>query len=133
MIVVDTSVVAALYVQTPQTKRAEQALQRDPDWAAPLLWRSELRNVLATLGRTGRLDLPDAIDIAKAAEELIAGREFAVPSSAVLSAAVRSGCTAYDCEFVVLAADLGVPLVSLDRRLVKAFPDVSIALGDYVD
>jgi len=133
VIVVDTNVVASLYVQTPQTKRAERALQRDPAWAAPLLWRSEMRNVLATLERAGRLELSDAIDIVQAADELIAGREFAVPSSAVLSAAARSGCTAYDCEFVVLAADLGVPLVSLDRGLVKAFPDVSIALGDYAD
>lgn len=32
------------------------------------------------------------------------------------------GCTAYDCEFVALSQRLGVPLVTLDRALLKAFP-----------
>ena len=132
MIVVDTNVIASLYLRTPATSDAERALERDSAWAAPLLWRSELRNVLATLSRTDRLSLGDAIEIARAAEMLLSGREFAVPSIDVLEAAARSGRTAYDCEFAVLADGLGVPLVSLDRALVRAFPDLSTHLADFV-
>jgi predicted nucleic acid-binding protein len=43
----------------------------------------------------------------------------------VLSYASSSGCTAYDCEFVVLAKILGVPLLTLDRQVIQAFPGIA--------
>jgi predicted nucleic acid-binding protein len=39
---------------------------------------------------------------------------------------------AYDCEFVALAAGLGIPLITLDRKLARAFPDHAVMLPDYV-
>jgi len=45
----------------------------------------------------------------------------------VLGLAAQSGCTAYDCEFVALAADLGTRLVTADRRVLAAFPDIAVA------
>jgi len=56
------------------------------------------------------------------AERLLQGREFAVDSAEVLRLASVSGCSAYDCEFVVLAEYLDVSLISADRRLVERFP-----------
>lgn len=32
-------------------------------------------------------------------------------------------CSAYDCEFVWLARDLRLPLVTADRKVLDAFPD----------
>jgi predicted nucleic acid-binding protein len=45
MIVVDTSVIASLWVPNDMEKLAYKVLRKDPEWVAPLLWRSELRNV----------------------------------------------------------------------------------------
>lgn len=125
MIVADTNVIAHRYLPGTFTSDAEALIRRDPEWAAPLLWRSEFRNVLATLVRNRRLNLEVAIRIAADAEAFLRGREFAVPSAAVLREARESARSAYDCEFVVLAMALGVPLATTDRQLLRSFPDVA--------
>jgi predicted nucleic acid-binding protein len=131
VIVVDTNIIGYLFLENEHSAQAEQALRRDLDWAAPLLWRSELRNVLTVQARAGRLGLPDALEIIAQAERLMRGREYAVASSAVLRLAAASGCTAYDCEFVALAQDLGAVLVTVDRQVLARFPEESISLENY--
>jgi predicted nucleic acid-binding protein len=130
MIVVDTNVIAYLYLPGDRTAAAEALYREDPDWSAPLLWRSEMRNVLATQIRVGRIELDGAQSIQAEAEQLLHGREFAVASAEVLHLAAESGCSAYDCEFVTLANYLDVPLYSADRRLVERFPHRARLLGD---
>lgn len=131
MIVVDTNVIAYLFMPGDQTGHARRALARDSVWAAPLLWRSELRNVLAVALRRGHLALADALEVIDAAATLMAGGEYAVPSAAVLNLVARSRCSAYDCEFVALAQDLGVPLVTADREILRDFAASAIALEKY--
>jgi predicted nucleic acid-binding protein len=130
VIVVDTNVVAGLFLPAAWSARSEELLATDSDWAAPALWRSELRNTLATSMRTNRLDLDAALRIMETAEALLSGREFSVDSGSVLRLAAESRCTAYDCEFVVLAQHLGVRLVTLDRELLEKFPAVSRDLNE---
>lgn len=127
-IVVDTNVVAYLWLPGALTAAAERVLSTDAEWAVPLLWRSEFRSVLAGAVRRDLCALDRAIVLAHAAEDHLRGREFAVESSQVLSLAGESGCSAYDCEFVALAAALGVPLISNDRRVLRAFPAIAVPL-----
>ena len=47
----------------------------------------------------------------------------------MLALAQSSSCSAYDCEFVGLAQQLGVRLVTADRKLRRAFPDLTTALA----
>ena len=42
------------------------------------------------------------------------------------------GCSAYDCEFVALALDLKVPLVTSDKKVLKAFKGTAIALHEFL-
>jgi len=115
---------------TPMTAAAEALYQDDPEWGAPLLWRSELRNVLALYMRKDLLALHAALALQERAEELLEGREFQIPSADVLRLAHASGCSAYDCEFVALAEDLGTYLYTVDRGLLRAFPDTTLPLGE---
>jgi predicted nucleic acid-binding protein len=129
MIVVDTNVIAYLWLPGARTAAAERLLKRDSDWNAPLLWRSEFRNVLAGYLRRRDVKLETALQIADGAEEQMRGREFSVSSAEVLARAAESGCSAYDCEFVVLAEELGVPLITSDEKLAKSFPSVARPLA----
>ena len=129
MIVVDTNVLTYLLLPTPMTLAVEILYQRDPEWAAPVLWRSEFRNVLALYLRKGLLPLDRALALQEEAERLMAGREFQVQSSAVLQLAKSSGCSAYDCEFIAVARDLGIRLYTADKRLLTAFPEITQAIG----
>jgi predicted nucleic acid-binding protein len=95
------------------------------------LWRSEFRNSLAGLIRQRALGLEDAVRIAREAELRMTGQEYAVVTLHVLELAARSGCTAYDCEFVALAQDLGVSVVTADQQMLSAFPSTAVALDAF--
>ena len=131
MIVVDTNVVAYLWLPGDMTAAAEQALRQDAEWAVPLRWRSEFRSILTGAVRHKKLSLDRATTMAAAAEDHLRNREFAVDSGHVLELADASGCTAYDCEFVALAADLGVRLITPDRAILRAFPALAVPLRQF--
>lgn len=133
MIVADTNLFVYLFVKGQRTIQAETVLQQDPAWAAPLLWRSEFRNTLMGLVRRKDLDLQDVLDVVSEAEHWMRGREYSVVSRTVLQLAGQSGCSAYDCEFVNLAMDLGVPLVTSDRQILRAFPKVAVSPDGFTE
>jgi predicted nucleic acid-binding protein len=122
VIVVDSNVIAYLLLPSEYTAAAEALLEQDPQWAAPVLWRSEFRNILAGFMRRGALTFEQACGVQREAEDLLAGAEHEVDSDSVLALVRDSDCSAYDCEFVVLARRLRVRLVTMDKKLLKAFP-----------
>lgn len=71
--------------------------------------------------------LDDAITAADAAERLMEGAEYLVHSTQVLGVVAATQVSACDGEFVVLARRLQAPLVTFDRRLRAAFPDLTEA------
>lgn len=128
MIVVDANIIAYLYLDSEFTARAEALLQGDPDWAAPPLWRSEFRNILAGCMRRKALNFDDACQVQAEAQDLLAGSEHDIESHQVLKLVRDSNCSAYDCEYVALAGQLGVKLVTMDSKLLKAFPKLAVPL-----
>lgn len=134
MIVADANILMYLQVTTaPFTERAEAVLLRDPEWAAPLLWRSEVRQGLASLMAHRGLTLEAAIAALAGMDVVIASREYAVESAEVLRLTQASRCTAYDCEYVALAQALDVPLVTEDRALLKAFPRRAVSPAAFAE
>ena len=131
MIVVDTNALVHLLLGGEQTASARRAFGKDPEWAAPISWRSEFRNVLSMLMRRQVLSLAHALEAAREAEVLMSGREFTVETQTVLERARESGCTAHDCEFVALASDLRVQLLTSDREILAAFPALAVAIEHF--
>ncbi len=60
-------------------------------------------------------------------------REYGVASPQVLSLAASSNCSAFDCEFVALAKDLNLPLITVDKQILDQFPETAVALDKFVE
>ncbi|CAN5197458.1 hypothetical protein BH23GEM4_BH23GEM4_11050 [soil metagenome] len=133
MIVADTNLIAYLLIPGERTEFAQAVLRKDSAWVAPLLWRSEFRNVLALYMRQELFSFPDALQYMEEAEELMRGGEFRVKSPPVLRLAKRSGCAACDCEFAHLAEQLRLPLVTSDQKVLRAFPTTAVSLEAFAE
>ena len=132
MIVADTNVISYLLLPTGFSEQASQLYRIDPDWAAPELWRSEFRNVLALYLRQNILSLTEALALQDEAELLMVDREFTMPSVSVMNLVATSTCSAYDCEFVALARQLSVKLVTQDKKLLREFPETAISIDAFL-
>jgi predicted nucleic acid-binding protein len=133
MIVADTNIIGYLFLNSVLTDQAVQAMQKDPNWSAPFLWRSEFRNVLTLYIKRQILKLEDAQQVMAIATQLMQKHEYEVASDQVLNLAAASGCSAYDCEFVALAKDLNTKLITVDKQILKQFPDTAVSLEQFID
>jgi predicted nucleic acid-binding protein len=102
-------------------------------WAAPMLWRSEFRSVLSFYIRKKIITLSEAMQIFEEAESLFQNKEYEVNSMQVLKLVQESGCSAYDCEFVNLAQDLNVPLVTMDKKVLNNFKNTATSIPEYIE
>jgi predicted nucleic acid-binding protein len=132
MIVVDTNIIASMWVPNDMDEWVYKVLKKDNDWVAPLLWRSEFRNVLSIYLRKEILDLSIVLQATEEAEQLMNANEFEVNSTQVMSLVSDSSCSAYDCEFVALADDLNVQLVTFDKKIIREFPNIAISPEEFV-
>jgi len=130
LIVVDTNVAAYLLIQSVNSPAAIAVRRKDSVWYAPHLWRSELRNVLIPYVRRQIVTLEKAVNVMEEAELLI--NTSSVDSRRVIELAMNSNCSAYDSEFVTLAERLDVHLVTSDKKIRAAFPDIAVSMEAFV-
>ncbi len=132
MIVADTNLIAYALITGTGSEKARQVLIKDQSWSAPRLWRSEFMNILALYMRRRQFDFVVAVDLFQGAERLLEGNEYEVDCSRVLRLTESSSCSAYDCQFVALAMELKVTLVTSDREILREFPGVALAPEKFV-
>ena len=122
MIVVDTNIIAYLWLPNERRAEVRTLLERHSRWFAPILWRSEFRNILAGYLRRGQLRIEDAQRAYAGAARLLRGNERMPTAGAVLELVATSDLSAYDCEFVAVANTLQLPLATADRQILRKFP-----------
>lgn len=126
MIVADTNLVAYLLIEGEKTDVARAVWAADPGWMLPTLWRSEFLNVLTTSVRARVLTLAQAHNTWSLAQTVFGKNEVEPAGQAVLETAAARNLSAYDAQFVVAAENLNVRLITADRRLLKACPDIAM-------
>ncbi|MFM7428849.1 MAG: type II toxin-antitoxin system VapC family toxin [Flammeovirgaceae bacterium] len=132
MIVVVVNVMAYLWLPSQHNAVINELLVNDKDWNSSFLWRSEFRNILIGFVRRKQYTLAQAIEIQEKAENQMKGREFVVQSSNVLGLTERSTCSAYDCEYVALASQLNVNLITYGKQVIHAFPEIAMTAEQYL-
>jgi len=132
VIVVDTNVIHYCWVRGVHTEVAQAVRQQDPNWHAPILWRSELRNMLTAYLRRKSLSREQIVEILDAADQALGGCEHIIADQLVLDVVAGSMLTAYGAEFVALASALSVPLVTADKAVLKAFPNRALTMEAFV-
>ena len=131
MIVADTNLIVYLFITGDQTSLAQKILAKDPQWIVPPLWQSEFRNVLAAYIRRG-MTLSGSKQLMEDALQMLEKRQLLPSYEKVLDLIAESDCTAYDCEFIALARQLNIQLVTADKQLLDQFPDCAISLQEFL-
>jgi len=90
-----------------------------------------MRNILSLYVRQNVFPIERAIVIMSDAEFVISNRIYDVDSTRVLELANASACTAYDCEFIYMAESLNVRLVTSDKKLLAAFPEIAVSMKSF--
>jgi predicted nucleic acid-binding protein len=130
MFLVDTNVVAYLLIEGDHTQAAQQLRRRDPDWRSEAFLLVEFTNVLASSVATKRMSLGLAENFLGKVVALFDGKLRSMPPAPVLAAAVRHGVSAYDARFLALAEAIGLPIVTEDKKLRDAAPNLTQSLAD---
>ena len=129
MIVIDCSVLVGFVLPADAYhEEAGACRDRDADWQAPFLVRTEFRSVAAGYLRRG-----EALEtiLEAAALAVLSVRAHHLTDAEVFAVLQLAPLSAYDAEYVALARRLGCRLVTTDREVLRAFPQLAVRLSEY--
>ena len=131
-VVVDTNVVAYLLLGTGGfVHEAKACFNTVSNPIAPAHWEAELTNVVWMAIRAGILPAAEGpIRLSLAKRLGVESLSTATLCQGALLRSVTSGMAVYDTLFVELAARTGCPLLTFDKAMIKAFPDIAIRPRD---
>ncbi|MDD5266680.1 MAG: type II toxin-antitoxin system VapC family toxin [Methylococcales bacterium] len=133
MIVIDANILIYALIECDNSRMIPQLREKDTDWRTAGLCLHEILNVLTTYQRRGLLTLEQCRELLKSANRFISVAQCEVDMEASLSVAAKYGITGYDAQYVALALNLAVPLITEDRKLRQAAPEVAISMQEFIE
>jgi predicted nucleic acid-binding protein len=130
MVIVDTNIIAPLYVRSARTDTVAELFARDAVWRTEPLALIELSNVLITYERSRHITAATARDCLNRAAAFLQPHFFRVSHQAALEAALDYRVTAYDARFLALARQVGARLITEDAKLRAAAPALTQSLAE---
>ncbi len=132
MIVVDTNIISYLLVRNDEfTPSAKELFRKDRTWIAPSLWKFELFNLLNLYRKRSLLAEEDMKAIYFKALETVETVDL-IDLSFLYKVAIASDLTGYDAQFVALASEINLPLLTEDKKIRNEFPTIAISLKDFL-
>lgn len=132
MIVVDSNIIAQFWLSADQSELCDEIFRKDPVWVSPISWKGEFRTAVSLCLKKKLIEFAEAIRVMERAEGQMFDREFIVNSVQVLSLADRSACSAGDCEYVALAKELNTRFITMDKQVLKEFPELALSPDEFL-
>ncbi len=132
MIVVDSTIIAARILTSALTSKAKQVEEKDPVWIVPVLWRYEFQNILATSIKARQITAYHAWDVWQRVSDILVENESEPSPAKVIDLIAQYGITAYDGQFIALAMEMEVPLITEDRELRGKFPRFAVSMDKFL-
>jgi predicted nucleic acid-binding protein len=133
MIVIDANILIYSLIECDFTPQITRLRQQDADWRTTPLCLHEVLNVLATYQRRELLTPAQCNKLLEVARRFIAQAAEETDLPLALKLAGKFGITGYDAEYIALAQTLGTPLITEDRKLRNAVPQLTQSLQQYLD
>lgn len=130
MIVIDANILIYSLIASEYSPLTSQLRAKDPDWRTTTLCLHEVLNVLATYQRRGILTLTQGQELLAHAERFIKIAQCELDMNAALAVAAKYGLTGYDAQYVALAQILNAPLITEDRKLRQAVPEIAVSMRE---
>jgi predicted nucleic acid-binding protein len=132
LIVSDANLIAYLVLESPWLELAREVHQTDGEWAAPGLWRFEFQNTIATIMRREGWGLPIVLSALETANRVVVRVQDPDPA-VVFELVRRHQISAYDAQYAALALELGVPLVTQDKELLRKLPTTAVSMEAFLN
>jgi predicted nucleic acid-binding protein len=133
MIVIEANILIYALIECDNSRMIPQLREKDADWRTTGLCLHETLNVLATFQRRGLLTLEQCQELLKSANRFISVAQCEVNIEASLAVAAKYGITGYDAQYVALAQNLAVPLITEDRKLRHAVPGIGVSMQEFIE
>lgn len=128
--VLDASIVATWALRDEDHPKADLAFRELGGGSAiapEILWY-EVRNILVSNERRGRITPEDCLRFLESLEHLSISMDARSESSAVMAMARRHTLTVYDAAYLTLAVQEQLPLATLDKALQNAAVAAGVTL-----
>jgi predicted nucleic acid-binding protein len=131
MIIADANLLAYYVLAGDRTKSVERMRALDNDWIAPVLLRHELLNVFGNYIRKASMSRDRAIRLYRRAISIVRFDERTADPIAIFRLVEEKRLTAFDAQYLWLAYETKLKLVTADRALIAADSNVVVHIDDF--
>lgn len=132
MIVVGANILIYSLIKCDQSPLIQKLRGKDSDWRTTALCLHETLNVLATYQRRDVLTLTQCRELLNHAGRFMKVAQCEVEMDVALAVAAEYAITGYDAQYVALAQSLNAPLITEDRKLLKAVPGIAYSMQEFL-
>lgn len=130
-ILVDANIVVYLLLKTDKTEKARQLFEQCSRWVSESFMPIELTSAFLTAVRMNEITAKQAAFCLEQALELFPPVNLLKANHyRTMEMAIKYKTSAYDARYLVIAQELGTRLVTNDKPLRKAAPELTMSLDE---